>query len=162
VSDKLNQKEKEELESSLSKSVIALQLRDILTKTGIPSDETVTLRIQQDDDIIVSVEVPKKSPEIIIPQLATNFAEEIRIFLNRAEALNNLHNLLPRSDAPISLYSLIFEIGKVQFGGPPAEYLREPPAEYLCDEEKVTYPTEVRKIMFANCCYPYCIPCRFV
>jgi hypothetical protein len=111
--------DREKLEAALSESVIVLQLRDILTKTGIPSDETVTLRIQQDDDIIVSVEVPKKSPEIIIPQLATNFAEEIDDFLKRAGALTGLLSALPKSALypdKSTIISLFFEIGKLRSG----------------------------------------------
>jgi hypothetical protein len=108
--------DREKLEAALSESVIVLQLRDILTKTGIPSDETVTLRIQQDDDIIVSVEVPRKSPEITIPQLATNFAEELGDSLNRAEALTGLLSALPNSnrfpDGTTKIpFKFIFDIG---------------------------------------------------
>jgi hypothetical protein len=116
VGDKLNQKEKEELKSSLSKSVIVLQLRDLLTKTGTPSDETVILDIQLDGESLVSFEIPKKSPQIVIAPLSTNFVEEFYDFLNRAEAFTGLLSALLKSDPSADgttkiPFKFIFDIG---------------------------------------------------
>ncbi len=124
MSSEFNQ---QELESRLAKSVICCGLRDILTKTGIPAEETVMLHIKQGDEILVSHEIPKKSPKIAIVQQATDFGEEIDDFFDRAEAFNGLLSTLPKPEPSTdgttkTLFKLIFDIGNLQFGEPPEEY----------------------------------------
>ena len=120
----------QELESCLAKCVVCFGLRDILTKTGIPSDETVKLHIEYGDKILVrNHEIPKKSPKIAVIQQVTDFGEEINDFFNRAEAFDGLLSMLPKSELSEdgitrTLFKLIFDIGSFQFGEPSVEYPR--------------------------------------
>lgn len=113
----------QELQSCLAKSVIVCGLRDILTKMGIQADETIKFHIKYNDEILVSQEIPKKSPKIVVVRQTTDFVEEIIDFFNRAEAFAGLLSMLPTSPPSMdgiteTQYQLIFDIGSFHLGEP--------------------------------------------
>lgn len=142
----------QKLESCLAECLVDGKLRDILTKTGIPAEETVTLHIKRRDQNLISHEIPKKISPNAIGQTTNDFncVKEISDFFNQAEKSNNLLSVLHDSDTSTdkkaeSLYTLIFEIGNFQFGEPPTEYLRQ---QII--------------IKLVPCCPPKCNPCRII
>lgn len=141
----------EDLKLSLAKSVITAGLRDKLAENGIPSDENVTFHIQRGDHVLVSYEIPKKSPKIIISKVASNLADDINDFFALAQAHHGLLDIIHRSDTTTNLYKLRFDIGKFPSG-----------------ESSVSSVSSVENIrqqiiiLAAICCPPVCPTCVFV
>ena len=113
--------DRQELESCLAKCVVCCGLRDLLTKTGIASDEPVELHIEYNDNLLVRQDIPKKSTKIAVAQQATDFGEEINDFFIRAEASNHFLSKLPKSEpfedgSTSTIFKVTFNIGSFQCG----------------------------------------------
>lgn len=77
---------KKELEAILAKCMQSGELRAILAKQGIPTDQPVKLSIKfYDTQLITAYEIPIISPPVAVDPTETNFDQEMKDFLNKCQ-----------------------------------------------------------------------------
>lgn len=90
---------KQKLETILDQFMYSAELRRILAKAGIPESEPVKLSIKCGDmDVITDYEIPTTSPQFPFAPIETDFEQEMKILLDRAEDSHGFLSKLPPSD----------------------------------------------------------------
>jgi hypothetical protein len=90
--------DQEKLEECLARSINSCGLEDVLAVAGIQAGETVTLQINHDDATLVEHKLLIENHNVDVAQTKTDFEQEMKSFLKRAEKSHGLLSALPKSD----------------------------------------------------------------